>query len=391
MSKKMFRDILRLILYCVLLVVGIVKIDAVIGFFGLVFSLLTPLLIGAAIAMILNRPNKKLYSFYCRLFAGGKDRAYCKGFSIVTVYLFFIAVIAAIVWIVVPQFADSFSNIAANLESYYKNASAFLGNIKETWHLDFDLAVLEGNFTAVLETFKNYISSYLTKIVGVTTGVFSALTNFIFGLIFSIYLLIDKNRLIYQSKNLLRVFLPERFSSRLIESCGIVSDIMQDYIGVRLMTGLFSGIFCFVGMTVFGFEYPLLVSVLVGVLTIVPVFGPWFGCGVCLALSLLVYPEKSLWLLLLYWVLYFTERFFVFPFVLDKESSLPPLWRIFAVSFFGAAFGFAGMLVAVPLTAFVYSALSEWLQGRENKNKKTEKSVIINKGEENDQKTVGRS
>ena len=122
-------------------------------------------------------------------------------------------------------------------------------------------------------------------------------------------------------------------------------------------------------MTVFGFDYALLVSALVGVLTIVPVFGPWFGCFVCLVLSLLVYPEKVLWLLLLYWGLYFAERFFVFPFILERETDLPPLWRIVSVSFFGAAFGFKGMLIAIPVTAFFYAVFAEWIAGREQKKK----------------------
>ena len=369
MSKKMFRDIFLLILYCLLLTVVIVKIDAVIGFLLMVCSLLSPLLIGASIAVILNRPNKKFYTFYCRLLSGGKDRGYCRIFSIITVYVLFVAVIAAIVWIVVPQFADSFANIAANLESYYRNASSFFETVSQTYHLEVDISALEGNLISFLETFKQHISDSLPQIVGATTGLVSSVTNFVFGLIFSIYLLIDKNRLIYQAKNLIRVFLPERFGRLLISSCSSISGILQNYVGVRLMTGLFSGIFCFIGMTVFGFDYALLVSALVGVLTIVPVFGPWFGCFVCLVLSLLVYPEKVLWLLLLYWGLYFAERFFVFPFILERETDLPPLWRIVSVSFFGAAFGFKGMLIAIPVTAFFYAVFAKWIAGREQKKK----------------------
>lgn len=376
MSKKMFRDILLLILYCLLLIVVIVKIDAVIGFLLMVCSLLSPLLIGGSIAVILNRPNKKLYSFYCRLLAGGKDRGFCRGLSLVTVYVLFLAVIAAIVGVVVPQFADSFSNIAANLETYYNNVTSFFDSLVQKYHLDFDFSALEVNLTSVFETFKTYISDYLTQIVGMTTGLVSAVTNFIFGLIFSIYLLTDKNRLLYQAKNLVSVFLPERFGKSLISSCGKISDVLQDYIGVRLMTGLFTGIFCFVGMTVFGFEYALLVSVLVGVMAVVPVFGPWFGSLVCLALSLLVYPQKVLFLQLLFWSLYLAERFLVFPFLLDKETDLPPLWRILAVSFFGMAFGFKGMLIAVPLAAFLYSLIADWTAKRLRKREASGQSSV---------------
>lgn len=365
MTKKMFRDILFLILYSLLLAIVIVKIDAVIGFLLSVFALLSPLLIGGFIAVLLNRPNKKLYLFYRRLFAGGRDRGYCRGLSIVTVYLLFLAVIAAIIWVIVPQFADSFAYVAANLEGYYHNAAGTFEKLAEEFHINLNTETLEGNLASFLNGFQTYISDSLTKIVGMTTGLVSAVTNFIFGLIFSVYLLLDKNRLIYQGKNLIHVFLPDKFGTSLISSLGKISRILQDYLGVRLMTGLFSGVFCFIGMTVFRFEYALLVSTLVGVMTVIPVFGPWFGSFVCLILSLLVYPQKAVWLLILYWTLYLAERFLVFPHLLDRETDLPALWRILSVSFFGAAFGFKGMMIAIPLTAFVYSALAEWIAGRE--------------------------
>ena len=149
MSKEMFRSCIYFILYCVLLVVALVKIDALISFAGTLLVLLIPLYIGVTIALVLNRPNKFLYRLYCRLFYRGKENLVCRILSLVSVYLLFFAAIVTVFSFIIPQFVSSFMAIYNNLGNYYNNILDFWLNIQETFHFQFDVTALTYEFLKI--------------------------------------------------------------------------------------------------------------------------------------------------------------------------------------------------------------------------------------------------
>lgn len=382
MTKKVFRDCILLMAYCILLVIIIVKIDVIVSFIGTILGILTPFFIGIAIAIMLNWPNKRIYRFYCKIFTRYKESRVCSVLSIISVYLIFLAVLASIIYVIVPQFIESFTSIFGNLEGYYNNLMDVASGFIARFGLDINVSEIGESFLEFVKGFVEYISDYSEQIIQVTTSIFSAIFNLLVGLIFSIYLLIDKNRLKFQARSISLAYFPEKLSRKLSSIFNMSSMVLQSYIGTRLTEAFISGLFCFVAMEIFRFDYALFTSTIVAITALIPVFGQWIGCFVAMVVFLFVDPSKVLWFALMFVILKFVERNFVFRKLIVDNVKLPTLWSIFAVFFFGSIYGLTGMLIAIPITAVIYRLFKILIKKRNvelAEKKKTGISIEKNK------------
>lgn len=127
-----------------------------------------------------------------------------------------------------------------------------------------------------------------------TTGVI----NWVIGLVVSVYMLYSKETLIRQVKKLVVAVLPVKISDKVLEVGAVSNRIFVRYLLGRIYDSLIVLVLCFIGMSILQMPYALLISVVVGVTNIIPVFGPFLG-GVPSALILLmVDPMKGLWFII---------------------------------------------------------------------------------------------
>ena len=138
------------------------------------------------------------------------------------------------------------------------------------------------------------------------------------------------------------------------------------------------GVICYVCMLIFGIEYPLLISVIVGVTNIIPFFGPLIGAIPCALILLLVNPLSALWFLVFIVILQQLDGNVIGPFILGDYVGLSPFWIMLSIMVGGGLFGFAGMLLSVPLCALVYAIVQVVMEARLRKrNLPTESESYI--------------
>lgn len=385
-DKKLFKSILLIVTYCILLVIVVINIDVILGGAKSLLALLSPVFIGFCIAFILNRPYKYIYGCISKLrdklkekFAKtkkigkapekkkGKDNL-IKALSLILVYLLFLLFISLLISLILPQLGDSITKVYDNISTYVSNLVGLSDKIEEFIHIDGQLLdTVTTMLTDFVKSLPEMIPSLIPNIFDVTKSVASSLTNFLLGFIMSIYMLASKEMLIRQIKSVFYTFMPEKPAQKITHALEISNDIFGNFVNGRIYDALIIGLLCFIGMSIFGFEYTLLITVLVAVTNVIPVFGPFIGAIPSIFLLLMVNPMQAVLFTVFIIVLQQLDGNFIGPKVVGDSIGLPAWWVMFSILIGGGVGGVFGMLAGVPVFAVFYKLISEAVVARKAK------------------------
>ncbi len=368
MEKKMFRSLVLLITYAVVLVAVIVKIDAVTGWLGGVLGAFQPLFIGLAIAFILNRPC----NFFARQYEKalpGKAKKAARPLAAATAYLVVIALITALVSLVVPELIHSIETFVGNISIYAANFQDLYDWVVAKLDLE-QLANL--NLSAgISDTLKNVLNgaldaltNTLPHLIGMTSVVISGVVTGVISLVFSVYMLSGGPRLVAQCRRLVTTYLPKRISGPLLSVTRLTVDTFSKFISGQVTEAFILGGLCFLGMCIFRFDYAPLIAVIIGVSALIPVAGAYLGAGISAVLLVMIDPMQAVWFLVFLVTLQQLEGNIIYPRVVGTSMGLPGIWVLAAVTVGGALLGLAGIVVSVPITAVLYTLLKRDLRTR---------------------------
>ena len=368
MEKKLFRSLILLITYAVVLVAVIVKLDAVGGWLGGVLAAFQPLIAGLVIAFILDRPCNFFARQYAKLLPGRAGRA-ARPLAVVTAYLAVILFIAVLVALVVPElthsiemFIGNIGTYAANFQDLYDWVVAKL-DLEQLASLDLSSGIsdtLKDLLTGALDTLTNT----LPHLVTMTSVVVSGVVTGVLALVFSIYMLSGAPRLTAQCRRLVKAYLPPRLSTPLLSVAHLTVDTFSKYVNGQLVEACILGGLCFAGRCVFRFDYAPLISVIIGVSALIPIAGAYLGAGVAVLLLVMIRPLEALWFLVFLVTLQQLEGNLIYPRVVGTTMGLPGIWVLAAVTVGGSLLGLAGMVVSVPIAAVAYTLLKNDLRAR---------------------------
>lgn len=400
MDKKLFKSILFIIAYCVVLVAVIINIEWVISTAGWILALLSPIFIGFAIAFLLNRPYmffKKLYSAQIPRKnqkkpvkprsekAAARLKNLRKALALLTVYILFLAMIALLLWLIIPEITNSISQISTNIELYIKNLNNLLNDFNE-W-LPFDISFTEPILTTEVNedgtstkiSIAQFLSQKLTELTSIlpnilsgifpdlfhmTKSILSSVMNILLGFVMSIYMLASKESLLSQCRHFFDAYAPKKIASKTYEVLEISREVFSNFVSGRLYDALIIGMICFVGMSIFKFQYTLLISVVVAVTNVIPIFGPFIGAIPSICLLLLVDPMQAVWFTIFIIVLQQIDGNVIGPKVVGDSIGLPAWWVMVSILIGGGFLGVFGMLAGVPTFAVIYKMLKKSIHYR---------------------------
>ena len=360
---------------------GLEHLEVIGGMVGNVVSTLSPFLIGAAVAFILRRPLARIEGALLKL-SEYKEFAFLEKVSrilaIVLTFLLFVAVMILVIFLVVPEFIQALMILVSSAEQFVKQLQT---NPQEWGFVSEQLAEwiggLELDWAQMANDLKNWVISgagtVLDGTVGVVSSVVSGVTTTVMALIFCIYLLLQKETLARQGKKLIRAILSAKKAESLLEILAMTGDTFSNFFSGQVVEALILGTLFFVTMTLFAFPHALVISVLIGVLALIPIFGAFIGCAVGVFLILMVDPMQALWFVVLFLVLQQIEGNLIYPRVVGNSVGLPSIWVLLAVTVGGSAMGVLGMILFIPGFSVIYKLLARWTNRRlAAKGKRTE-------------------
>lgn len=360
MEKKMFKSIMLLITYCLLLIVVIVKIDLFIGIINKGILIMIPIFIGIAIAFVLNRPYNFLLEKYMILFKKKKETKLIKSLALATVYILFIIILGGIIAFIIPQLVDSVQLLILNMGDYGKNLEKFANNSAKYLKLDsLDLSRLEESINKIPVIVGGFLTGLMPRIFDFTSNLVNAVINIVIGFILSVYLIADKDRLKRQFSKIIQAYLPLKFAEKFIKVVKITSKTFTKFVSGQITEAIILGSLCFLGMLLFGFEYSVLISILIGITSLVPIVGSIIGLIPSLFILLMIDPTHALWFLGFIILLQQLEGNLIYPKVVGGSIGLPPIWVMLAIIIGGGLFGVIGMLIGVPTASVMYQLLKD--------------------------------
>ncbi|MBR5495839.1 MAG: AI-2E family transporter [Oscillospiraceae bacterium] len=355
MDKKLFKNILLILTYCILLVFVIVKLDLFLSSVNRIIYALRPIIWGLAIAFVLNKPYSTLKD---KLGVKIKKRVVAGGLSLCVVYLAFFAIIFSILVILIPQLTENVRVLYASINSNSAAWQGWIYNLTDIMGID----IQNFEFSSVsdmLSKFQTVFTGVVPQIFNFTAGVVTEVINIVLGFIFSIYILLSKEVLKNQAGRIVKRIFKANTSNKILSVSRLTCDTFTNFITGQTTECLILGVLCFIGMLIFGFPYPFLISVIVAVTALIPIVGAYIGLIPSLFILAMVKPMYAVWFLVFIIVLQQLEGNFIYPKVVGSSIGLPAMWVLIAITVGGSLFGVAGMLLAVPTTSVIYQLIKK--------------------------------
>jgi len=342
------------------------NLPAVAAALGWVLGVLSPFLVGGAIGFVLNVPMRAIET---RLPSGKRWRPLRRPLALLLTLAAVAGVLTLAGCVVVPGVGDAVRSIAGQLPEATRRMQEKLAELETLLpqlqtlaeSVDFDWKALSDKVAALLQSWGSGLVSSGSGLIG---GVVSGVSTFVIGLIFSFYILLQKERLSRQGRQSLYALLPERWADEALSVLRLANRTFSSFLSGQCVEAVILGSLFVVSMTVLRMPYALLVGVLISVTALIPVVGAFIGCVVGALLIAVTNPWQALGFIALFLVLQQIEGNLIYPHVVGNSVGLPSIWVLAAVTLGGKLMGVAGMLFFIPLCSVLYALFRDFVRGR---------------------------
>ncbi len=362
----------------------VVNLDIIFNGIFYVFGILKPVIYGCVIAYILNPLMKIFQRWVTAIYIKkGKEltekrKGVINGLAIVFALITGILVIVVLFLMIIPQIISSalvlVDTLPGQVDTYYKEIvdkienNRFLADtmqeavLQGTKFLDEKMTteVIPWLQTKLLPNLNTYAKQFASGIA----AFINVLYNLFIGIIVAIYLLKSKRIFAAQSKKIMYGIFKKNHADTIINYLRVSDNMFSGFISGKIVDSAIIGVICFAVMGVMRLPYAMLVSVIVGVTNIIPVFGPYIGAIPSALLILLVDPKQALYFLILIIILQQLDGNVIGPAILGESTGLSAFWVLFSILLFGGFWGIAGMLVGCPLFAVIYRIVKDFVSIR---------------------------
>ena len=372
LNKKNIKRVLLLIACAILLYWGLNNLSVLGGLLSSILSLFSPLLIGVGIAYVMNlllmaieRLWDKALKKAPELWRVKLKRPIC----LTLAFLLFLGIIFAIIFILIPRLEEAGTTLVANVPTYITQIQGWWDNLT-AFAADHGITLPELSMN--VEDATKFITKLLTSngdsvvntTINITTSILGALVNVLLALVFSVYMLAQKEKLVAQGKRLLLAALPEKAGERTMHILKLTNGAFSSFVTGQVTEAFILGTLCCLGMLILRLPYALPVSVIISFTSLIPIFGAWIGAATGAFLIVFVSPVKALTFLIFLLILQQVEGNLIYPKVVGKSVGLPGLWVLAAVTIGGGAFGVLGMLLGVPVCSVIYALVQDYLRAQ---------------------------
>lgn len=342
-------------------------LDVVAAAVAWLLGTLSPFLVGAAIAFVLNVPMRAIER-HLRL-DGKRGAALRRPLALVLTLVVLVGVLTLASCVIGPGVKDAVLSIASQapgafdrLREQLTGLEQYLPQIQDIVDsLSIDWKTLSQKAIALAQSWGGSLLSSGSGLIG---GVVSGVSTFVIGLVFSFYILLQKEKLARQGRQVLYALLPVRGADRALEVLRLANRTFSSFLSGQCLEAVILGTMFVVAMTVCRMPYALLVGVLISLTALIPIVGAFIGCGVGALLIAITDPWKALMFVVLFLVLQQIEGNLIYPHVVGSSVGLPSIWVLAAVTLGGKLMGVAGMLFFIPLCSVLYALFRDFVKGR---------------------------
>ena len=346
---------------------GLQHLGVVVGAVAWLLGILSPFVLGGGIAFVLNVPMRAIER---HLFPNQRRLTKLRRpLALVLTLVALTGVLTLAFCVIGPGIKDAVMSIAAQVPDAFDRLyqrllglEQYLPQIKD---LVGDLAIDWKSLSQkALSLAQSWGGSLISSGGGLMVGVVSGVSTFVIGLIFSFYILLQKEKLARQGRQVLYGLLPLKQADRALEVLRLAERTFSNFLSGQCVEACILGTLFVIAMTIFRMPYALLVGVLIALTALIPIVGAFIGCAVGALLIAITDPWKALAFIILFLVLQQIEGNLIYPHVVGSSVGLPSIWVLAAVTLGGKLMGVGGMLFFIPLCSVLYALFRDFVKGR---------------------------
>ena len=341
-----------------------------------------PLLIGAAIAYVVNIIMTSYEKHYFPMSKKKFIKATRRPFCMIAAFLTVVAIVVIVVSLILPEFTSCIQLLVNQIPDAINKLVGFLegvGFVPEKILDELNAFDWQAKFGDILDMTTFYFGNVVNALVNVVTAFFSGLVVAVFSIIFAIYLLLAKEKILNKINMTADSYCKKNFCEKARYVLSVVNDSFHKFIVGQTTEAVILGVLCTVGMLILRLPYATMIGALVGFTAIIPVVGAFVGAAVGAFMISTVSLLKAVIFIAFIIILQQLEGNLIYPKVVGSSLGLPAIVILAAVTVGGGVFGILGMLLGVPLAAAVYKILDA-----DVKRRNAEKLVPETAGEDSE-------
>ena len=342
---------------------------------NVILAILTPFIYGLVMAYLLcpiyNFTVRSIYALTKRVNVNiPRPLTVSKAVASLVSIIVMLVVITGILWMIIPGLVGSIANIIQLLPDSMDSLRSWLDVKLVGWPEA--QAVLNGwinNFTenAIAFVTERLLPEYSSIAAGISEGVmgvFNVVKNFFLGIIICVYFLNSKENFAAQMKKIIMAVFSRKAADEIVQGAHFTNRTFGGFINGQIIDSFIIGLICFIVMTLFGWEYTLLISCIIGITNIIPFFGPFIGAIPSALLLLMVDTRQCIYFVIFIIILQQFDGNILIPKIQGSSTGLASFWVLFAVLVGGGLFGFIGMVIGIPMFAVIYAYVSRAINNR---------------------------
>ena len=377
LDKENTKQIMKIVIVAIVLLVALINIQPLWNVFKVFLGILSPFIWGLAIAFILNifmtfYENKVFKSRKQNVkekitsknntnkIVRKKKKGAKRTCSILLSILTIIAVISLIMTLIIPQFIEVIRNLVSNIPSYLENLKNFGISITEQVP---EINNFIQNINIDTEALRNGLMNISRDLLSVTinqiSGLFSSIVNFFIAIVFSVYILANKEELKMQAKKFVYARLDKEKADHVIKVSRLARDSFRNFLTGQAKEAVILGVLCAVGMLILQIPYAGPIGALTALTAFIPIVGAFIGGFIGAILIVAVDPIKAIIFIIFIIILQQIEGNLIYPHIVGKNIGLPSIWVLVAITVGGSLFGIIGMIVGLPIVSIIYAIIME--------------------------------
>lgn len=333
----------------------------VLGVFGKAWALLWPIVLSIMIAFVLNLPMRAIEKHLFR----GKGGKLKRPISFVLALLFVLLLIFFLIFMVGPELIRAiqklFNAMPGYWSSFVKSLTPYEKYIPQIQNYVSDIDLDWASMTKKALSFvQSGAGGVVNSAVGFASSFISSTVSFFIAFILAVYILLDKEHVLAQTKGICQAYLPKKAYQKFRSFMMLCNQMFSKFITGQCMEGLAIGTIFTIVLFIGQFDYPLLIGVLIGFMSLIPVFGTTVACIIGALLLLMSQGfARALIFVIIFLIIQQLDGNFMYPYIVGTSVGLPAMWVMVSVTIGGSLMGVAGMFICIPIASIFYTLVRQ--------------------------------
>ncbi|MBQ8780573.1 MAG: AI-2E family transporter [Oscillospiraceae bacterium] len=352
---------------CLSLVVFVQKFGIFAGYLKEIARVLAPITWGIVIAYIVNPIMMWTERTIRKPIEKKKEHPrLVRSISVSVSMILLVLILAALISMLLPQVIDSIMSIINNFSTYMANLEQSIYSFVDDYpgvaeYVTTQFDTIQPKIIDFVNSLLPTVADMAVKLKDGAIGILVGLKDFLIGFIVAFYLLYSKERFLSQMHKAAVALCPKSICKSVLGIASHTNNTLSGFISGKLIDSFIIGVLCFICMSIMDMEFVALISVIVGVTNVIPFFGPFFGAIPSAFLLLVAAPKQVIPFVIFIFLLQQFDGNILGPKILGDSTGLSAFWVMFAIFVGGGLFGFAGMVLGVPIFAVIYTLVSDFI------------------------------